>query len=123
MTGKLPMLLPDPDRYDRNLSRVRAGFWDKMRRAAGRIPFAEEAVAAWYAVQDPATPRHVKAVLVAALAYFVMPTDALPDFMPALGFVDDASVFWSVWQMLSKYVTDEHRAKAAEALDAKRPAE
>ena len=117
------MLLPDPDRYDRNLSRVRAGFWDKMRRAAGRIPFAEEAVAAWYAVQDPATPRHVKAVLVAALAYFVMPADALPDFMPALGFVDDASVFWSVWQMLSKYVTDEHRAKAAEALDAKRPAE
>lgn len=123
MNDKLPMLLPDPDEYERNDARVRAGFSEKIRRVAGRIPFAEEAVAAWFAVQDPATPRHVKAVLVAALAYFVMPADALPDFLPALGFVDDASVFWAVWQMLSKYVTEEHRTKAVEALDAERPAE
>lgn len=117
------MLLPDPEDYERNEARVRAGFRDKIRRVAGRVPFAEEAVAAWFAVQDPATPRRVKAVLLAALAYFVVPADALPDFLPALGFVDDASVFWAVWQMLDKYITEEHRAKAAEALDAERPAE
>jgi uncharacterized membrane protein YkvA (DUF1232 family) len=61
----------------------------------------------------------VKAVLLAALAYFVMPADALPDFLPGLGFVDDASVFWAVWRMLENHVTDEHRARAAEILDTK----
>lgn len=120
MAEKLPVLLPDPQRFERNEARVRKGFWPKIRRVAGRIPFADEAVAVWYCIEDPATPRHVKAVLLAALAYFVVPTDALPDFLPALGLVDDASVFWAVWQMLSRYVTDDHRARATQALDALR---
>jgi len=117
MSEKLPMLLPDPDRLEENEARVRAGFWRKVRRVAGRIPFAREAVAAWYATRDPATPPHVKAVLMAALAYFVMPADALPDFLPVFGFADDASLFWAVWQLLSRHVTDEHRARATAALD------
>lgn len=117
MSEKLPMLLPDPKRYAENEARVSDGFWHKIRRVARRIPFASEAVAAWYCTRDPATPAHVKAVLVAALAYFVMPVDALPDFLPGLGFVDDASVFWAVWQLMEKYITDDHRARAAETLD------
>lgn len=123
MSEKLPMLLPDPERYTENEARVSGGFWNKIRRAARRIPFAAEAVAAWYCTRDPATPAHVKAVLVAALAYFVMPADALPDFLPGLGYLDDASVFWAVWRMLENYVTEDHRAHAAETLDAGQPGE
>ena len=122
MTANLPANLPDPERHDENQETVR-GFWRKIRRFAREIPFAEEAVAAWFCTRDPATPSHVKGVLVAALAYFVMPIDALPDFLPALGFVDDAAMFWAVWNMMRKYITEEHREMAARALDAGGPPE
>ncbi len=122
MTENLPVILPDPESNDDNEETVR-GFWDKIRRFAGQIPFAEEAVTAWFCARDPATPSHVRAVLVAALAYFVIPMDALPDFLPALGFTDDAALFWAVWQMMKGYITDEHREKAAQALDGDAPGE
>lgn len=118
MSEKLPMKLPSPEEQRRNEERVEEGFWPKVRRYARRVPFLEEAVAAWFCARDPNTPSHVKAVVLAALAYFILPVDALPDFLPALGFMDDASMFWGVWQMLSGHVTEEHRRKAAEALDA-----
>ena len=118
MSEKLPMKLPNPEQQRRNESRVNEGFWPKIRRHAKRIPFVEEAVTAWFCARDPKTPSHIKAVVLAALAYLIVPMDALPDFLPALGFIDDASMFWAVWQMLSGYVTEEHRQKAAEALDA-----
>ena len=41
---------------------------------------------------DPATDRKVKLTLVAALAYFVMPFDIIPDILPIMGFTDDAAV-------------------------------
>ena len=116
MTENLPVHVPDPEPHDDDEETVR-GFWDKIRRFAGQIPFAEEAIAAWYCTRDPATPSHVKAALVAALAYFVIPMDALPDFLPALGFTDDAALFWAVWQLMKGHITEEHRDKAAEALD------
>lgn len=122
MVENLPANLPDPEARDDNAETVR-GFWDKIRRFAGQIPFAEEAVTAWFCARDPATPSHVRAVLVAALAYFVIPMDALPDFLPVLGFTDDAALFWAVWQMMKGYITDEHREKAAQALDADAPGE
>ena len=117
MVANLPAPLPDPDDRQEHEARVRGGFWRKLRRYAGRIPFAEEAVAAWYCTRDPKTPGHIRAAALAALAYFVIPTDALPDFLPTLGFADDAAMFWAVWQMICKHVTNEHRDKAAQALD------
>ena len=96
---------------------VRGGFWDKLRRTVGRIDFAREAVAAWYCATDPATPTRVKAILVGALAYFILPTDVIPDVIVGLGFTDDAAVFWAAWKAVSGHITDRHRARAAAALD------
>lgn len=91
---------------------VRDGFRDKVRRTLGRVPFIEEACAAYYCAIDPATPTRVRAILLGALAYFVVPTDAMPDFIALLGFTDDATVFWIAWKSVSGYVTDDHRARA-----------
>lgn len=96
---------------------VRRGFWRKLRRTAGRIPFAREAVAAWCCATDPKTPVRVKAILLGALAYFVLPTDVIPDFVVALGYTDDIAVFWAAWQAVSGHVTAEHRIKADELLE------
>ena len=75
---------------------------DKVRRTLGKVPFAEQALSAYNCTRDPLTPTRVKAILVAALAYFVMPVDLVPDFIVGLGFGDDAAVFWAAWNSRSQ---------------------
>ncbi|HEY2070549.1 MAG TPA: YkvA family protein [Rhizomicrobium sp.] len=112
--------LPDPtapqlpavmERYERIIER---DFWEKLLRLAGRVPFAEELAASYYCVADPTTPLRVKGILLAALAYFVMPFDAIPDFLPIIGFSDDAAVMALAFRMVSKSVKERH-FKAARA--------
>jgi hypothetical protein len=56
-------------------------FWQKLRALAARLPFAEDLVAAHYCAFDRQTPLHVKAALIGALAYFVLPADVVPDVL------------------------------------------
>ena len=100
---------------------VRSGFWGKLRRNVGRVDFAREAVAAWYCATDPATPVRVKAILVGALAYFILPADAIPDVLLGLGFTDDAAVFWAAWRAVSGHIQDRHRRRADDALERRPP--
>ncbi len=98
-------------------ARVRDEFWPKMKAVAAKIPFAEDALAAYYCTLDRDTPLRVRGTLLAALAYFVMPLDALPDIMPVLGFTDDAAVLMAAFQMISAHIKPEHREAACTALD------
>ena len=70
---------------------VRDGFWPKLAKVLANIPFAEDAVAAYYCAFDSRTPLRVKGILLAALVYFIMPADIIPDFLLGLGFTDDLS--------------------------------
>ena len=103
--------------YETQEKMVREGLWTKLRRAIGSIDFACEAVAAWYCARDPATPARVKAILIGALAYFILPTDVIPDVLIGLGFTDDAAVFWAAWQAVSSHITEDHRQQAEIALE------
>lgn len=91
-------------------------FWKKVRATAGRVPFADEVVAVWYAARDPRTPTRVKAILLGAVAYFVMPVDIIPDFVAGLGYTDDLGVLIAAWRAVRPWITDDHRALAREAL-------
>ena len=88
----------------------------RRKRVAKRIPFAEDLLAAWFCARDPATPRRVRMTLLAALGYFVLPIDALPDIMPLLGFTDDAAVIAALIATLGANIRKRHRDQAAEAL-------
>lgn len=99
-----------------NEMRVRKGFWPKMRRTAARIPFAGQALAAWYATQDPKTPLAAKGIILGALAYFVMPVDAIPDIFAGIGFTDDAAVIAAVLATLGAHLKPRHHDQAAQAL-------
>ncbi|MFG1299256.1 YkvA family protein [Xanthobacter sp. V3C-3] len=101
----------------RDASSVRRSFWDKMRANAARIPFAEDAVASYYAAFDRQTPLKVRATLLAALAYFVLPVDLTPDFLPLIGFGDDAAVLVGALRLLSGHVLPRHYDAARDALD------
>jgi len=106
----------EASRATRDEARVRAGFWDKARRVAARIPFAEDLLAAYYCAFDHATPLRVKAALLGALAYFVMPIDAIPDFLPLLGYADDAAVLLTALRLVDAHIRPEHREAARRAL-------
>jgi len=101
----------------RNEERVRRDFWRKAARVAARLPFAEDLLAAYYCAFDQSTPFQVKAALVGALAYFVLPFDFVPDMLPFLGFADDAAVLLTTLRMVSGNLRPEHRAAAREALE------
>jgi uncharacterized membrane protein YkvA (DUF1232 family) len=108
---------PDADRLARDEETVRRGFWKKVRRVAAKLPFAEDLLAAYYCAFDRETPMHVKAALIGALAYFVLPFDFIPDVMPVLGFADDAAVLATALRMVAGHMRPEHRDAARAALE------
>lgn len=91
--------------------------WRKLVRVAARIGFADQLVAAWYCARDPATPMHVRAVLLGALGYFLLPADMVPDIIAGIGFTDDASVIAAVLTTFARNITEGHREAARRRLD------
>lgn len=102
--------------HDQREQRVRAKFWPTLKRAARQVPFVEDLVAAYYCALDPTVPMRVRGVLLAALAYFVLPIDAIPDFILGIGFGDDISVLAGAIAMVATHITDDHRTAARRAL-------
>jgi uncharacterized membrane protein YkvA (DUF1232 family) len=96
---------------------VARGFWPKIRRVAARVPFAAEALSAWFAVQDPETPAAAKGMMLAALAYFVLPTDVIPDFIAGLGYTDDAAVLMAMLSLVGRHIQPRHREAARRAVE------
>ena len=97
--------------------RVRRDFRAKAKRVAATLPFAEDLLAAYYCAFDRATPLQVKAALVGALAYFVLPFDGVPDVLPMLGYTDDAAVLLTALRMVAGHMRPEHREAARRKLD------
>jgi uncharacterized membrane protein YkvA (DUF1232 family) len=107
---------PDAGRVARDEETVRRGFWRKFKRFAAALPFAEDLLAAYYCAFDRDTPFQVKAALVGALAYFVLPFDVVPDMMPILGFADDAAVLATALRLVASHMRPEHREAARRAM-------
>lgn len=41
------------------------------------------------ALDNPATPTHMKALIIGAIGYIVLPLDLIPDLTPVIGYSDD----------------------------------
>ncbi|MFF2885202.1 YkvA family protein [Paenibacillus sp. NPDC057967] len=98
--------------YNQQAKYVQEGFWGKVKRYASKVPFAREVVTLYYCATDPATPMKAKATAIGALAYWILPIDLIPDFVPVAGFADDATAVLLAYKALSSQITDEHREKA-----------
>lgn len=107
---------------DKNEQTVRRQFIVKAKKYIRYLPLAEETVAMYYCMLDPKTPTWVKVTAGAALAYFILPIDAIPDVLPLVGLGDDASVLAGALTAISAYVTNDHRAQARLWLEAEAPA-
>ena len=108
-------LVPSVQRV--NEVRVSKGFWPKIRRTASRIPFAGQALSVWFAARDPETPTAAKGLMLGALAYFVLPIDAIPDVLSGIGFTDDAAVITAVIATLGANIRKRHREAAKAAVE------
>lgn len=95
---------------------VRAKFWRTVKKAARQVPFMEDLVAAYYCALDKETPIKVKAILLGALAYFVLPVDAIPDIVAGIGFTDDVAVLTAAISAVRAHITPAHKLAARKAI-------
>jgi uncharacterized membrane protein YkvA (DUF1232 family) len=99
-----------------NEQELQRDFWRKLKGAVADLPFAADLLAAYYCAFDRQTPLHVKAVLLGAIAYFILPTDLIPDYIPVIGFIDDAAVLAGAIKIVNSHITPDHRAAARRTL-------
>lgn len=95
---------------------VRTGLWPKLKATLRLIPFTEDLLAAYFCAIDRRTPATAKAVLMGALAYFVIPFDSVPDFLAALGYTDDLAVLLGAIRAVQTHIKPDHRERAKAAL-------
>lgn len=77
--------------------------------------------AVYLAARDPRTPWYAKALALCVAGYALSPIDLIPDFIPVLGYVDDAIIvplgLLIVLALIPPEVMAEHRAAAARAAE------
>jgi uncharacterized membrane protein YkvA (DUF1232 family) len=89
-------------------------FWTKLRRfarVAGRA-VVERALRLYYASQDPHTPEWARRAIYAALAYFILPFDIIPDIIPGIGYTDDLATLSLTLLAVSAYVSRDIKVRA-----------
>jgi len=92
------------------------GFWGKLSDHA--VDAGKDVVLSglklYFAAVEKSAPVWVQGVAFAALAYFISPIDAIPDFTPGIGYADDAGVLATAIVSLRAYITAEvsRQAKA-----------
>ncbi|GGX99504.1 DUF1232 domain-containing protein [Massilia dura] len=96
------------------------GFWNKVGRfakAAGH-EVIEKALWLYFAAQRPETPKWAKATIYGALAYFVLPFDAIPDLIPVAGYTDDLAALAAAIVSVASYIDDSVKRQAEERMSA-----
>ena len=92
-------------------------FFSFIKKHAGNLPFVREAVALYFCAIDPDIPLWAKGLAVAAIAYLLLPTDAIPDFIPFAGWTDDAGVIASAIATIGGAMNDKHFHQADQFLN------
>jgi uncharacterized membrane protein YkvA (DUF1232 family) len=95
---------------------LRRKLWRRILAEAANLPFLEEVLTAHYCAFDRKTPFYVKAILVGAMAYFIVPDDVIPDSLSLIGLADDAAVFAAAFKVVSSHIKPEHREAARSML-------
>lgn len=96
---------------------LRRRFWRRFKREAASLPFAEQLLSAHYCAFDRNTPLYVKAILVGAIVYFVMPDRLIPKSISFIGLADDAAVLGAAIKAVAAHIKPEHKEAAQRTLE------
>jgi uncharacterized membrane protein YkvA (DUF1232 family) len=91
----------DEERYEQQARIVDERFEEKMSQAGKSLRFAQDAIALFRYFRDAMVPWQRKVIVVAALLYFILPLDAIPDLVPVIGYLDDFGVIVATTKFLS----------------------
>lgn len=91
-----------------------ASFWDKLKRYSklAGMKVVYPALLLQYLMKSDDVPLKAKLILSAALGYFILPVDFIPDFAPFIGFADDLSVIILILRQMAVHITPEIRKNA-----------
>ena len=101
---------------DNNYSKYysETGLWEKIKKVAktagAKVVYA--VLLLYYAMQDKSMSMKTRLSIAAALGYFILPTDAIFDLTPIIGFSDDFGVLMFVLTQISASITIEVMDKA-----------
>ncbi|MBW6534729.1 MAG: DUF1232 domain-containing protein [Mariniphaga sp.] len=70
----------------------------------------------YYVMNDKKVSIKAKLTIAAALGYFILPTDAIFDFTPIIGYSDDLGVLLFALSQVSSNITPEIKEKARKKL-------
>ena len=89
-------------------------FWKKLKHLASNVgsKVLYPALQLYFLLQAKDVPMKAKTLIVGALGYLILPTDMVPDFIPALGFTDDLTALMVALRTLNKYLTPGINARA-----------
>lgn len=116
---RAPVLRREPDASRAAPAFDRGRFWEKLARhalAAGR-DVVEKALWLYYAAERPEVPRWAKLTIYGALAYFILPLDAIPDLIPGAGYVDDLGALGTALLTVASYVDEDVKRRARRRME------
>ena len=95
------------------------GFWKKLQRIAAQVgaKVLYPALQLYFLLQSNRVPVKAKTLIIGALGYLILPTDLVPDFIPALGFSDDLTALMLALRTVNKYLTPDINRQAKEQTD------
>lgn len=104
--------IPLENNYEKHYSE--SSFWDKIKGVAIKAGYEliRNALLLYYAMQSPDMPIKDKAIIMAVLGYFILPTDLIPDMIAVLGFTDDATALIWALKTVKKNITPEIEEQA-----------
>lgn len=90
---------------------VEDNLWAKLEKSGKRISFAKDIVALYNFMKDPFVRWHRKAIVVAAIIYFIVPLDTIPDLTPFFGYLDDLGVITALLKYLGSELKSYYPAE------------
>jgi len=78
--------------YEPKAEYVEENLWCKLEKVGKKISFAKDIMALFSYMRDSFVSWHRKAIVIAALIYFISPIDTIPDVAPLFGYLDDLGV-------------------------------
>jgi uncharacterized membrane protein YkvA (DUF1232 family) len=71
----------------------------------------------YYVLKSPGIPLKKKASIAAALGYFILPLDFVPDLIPLIGFSDDLGILIFALVQISSSITPEVKLQARKKMN------
>ena len=89
-----------------------SGFWSKVSLFGKKLGMKPLYIAFLLYYSLPKASLVNKAIIIGSLGYLISPLDLIPDCIPVIGLMDDASALMFAYYIIQNEIDDETREKA-----------